>query len=130
MAADGRFGGHIVAGHVDGLGTIVRIVPDDNAVVYTIQADAPILRYIVEKGSITIDGISLTVAQVTEHDFTVSVIPHTAQQTTLSGKKTGDPVNLENDIIGKYVEKLLSPDTGEEQKKSTITREFLLQNGY
>jgi riboflavin synthase len=130
MPADGRFGGHIVAGHVDGVGTIVQIVPDDNAVIYTIEADASILHYIVEKGSIAIDGISLTVAQVTERDFTVSVIPHTAQQTILRSKKPGDPVNLENDIIGKYVEKLLSPAPGAGQQKSAITREFLYENGY
>jgi riboflavin synthase len=130
MAADGRFGGHIVAGHVDGVGTITQIVPDDNAILYTIQADAPILRYIVEKGSIAIDGISLTVAGITARDFTVSVIPHTAEQTILSQKKSGDPVNLENDLIGKYVEKLLSPRAEEAPEKSTITKEFLLQNGY
>jgi riboflavin synthase len=130
MAADGRFGGHIVAGHVDGVGTITQIVPDDNAILYTIQADASILRYIVEKGSIAIDGISLTVAGITARDFTVSVIPHTAEQTILSQKKSGDPVNLENDLIGKYVEKLLSPRAEEAPEKSTITKEFLLQNGY
>jgi riboflavin synthase len=130
MAADGRFGGHIVAGHVDGVGTIARIVPDDNAIRYTIDADAPILRYIVEKGSIAIDGISLTVVTVTNRDFTVSVIPHTVKQTILGSKKTGDPVNLENDMIGKYVEKLLSPAPEAGQKKSAITREFLYENGY
>jgi riboflavin synthase len=130
MAADGRFGGHIVAGHVDGVGTIARIVPDDNAIRYTVEADAPILRYIVEKGSIAIDGISLTVVAVTDRDFTVSVIPHTVGQTILGSKKTGDPVNLENDMIGKYVEKLLSPAPEAGQKKSAITREFLYENGY
>jgi riboflavin synthase len=130
MPADGRFGGHIVAGHVDGVGTIVRAVPDDNAIRYTIEAEPSILRYIVEKGSIAIDGISLTVAAVTDRDFTVSVIPHTVKLTILNSKKPGDPVNLENDIIGKYVEKLLSPGAEAEPEKSTLTREFLLENGY
>jgi riboflavin synthase len=131
MAADGRFGGHIVAGHVDGVGTIARMEKDDNAILYTIEADASILHYIIEKGSIAIDGISLTVAQVTERDFTVSVIPHTAQQTILSRKKPGDPVNLENDMIGKYVEKLLlAPREEEAPEKGGVTRGFLLENGF
>jgi riboflavin synthase len=131
MAADGRFGGHIVAGHVDGVGTIAQIEKDDNAVLYTIEADASILRYIIEKGSIAIDGISLTVARVTERDFTVSVIPHTAQQTILNQKKQGDPVNLENDMIGKYVEKLLlAPRAEKAPRKGGVTREFLLENGF
>lgn len=107
MAANGRFGGHIVSGHIDGTGTITRIEKDDNAIWYTVQAAPQIMRYIVEKGSIAIDGISLTVAKITSTDFSVSIIPHTAQETILSEKKTGDIVNLENDVISKYVEKLL-----------------------
>lgn len=107
MAANGRFGGHIVSGHIDGTGTITRIEKDDNAIWYTVQAAPQIMRYIVEKGSIAIDGISLTVAKITGTDFSVSIIPHTAQETILSEKKTGDIVNLENDVISKYVEKLL-----------------------
>ncbi|MER2026382.1 MAG: riboflavin synthase [Lachnospiraceae bacterium] len=109
MAADGRFGGHIVAGHIDGVGTIRSAVPEGNAVWITIDTPPQILRYIVEKGSIAIDGISLTVAYVDENAFKVSVIPHTAAETTLLSKKAGDIVNLENDIVGKYVEKLMSP---------------------
>ena len=109
MAADGRFGGHIVAGHIDGVGTIRSAVPEGNAVWITIDTPPQILRYIVEKGSIAIDGISLTVAYVDESAFKVSVIPHTAAETTLLSKKAGDIVNLENDIVGKYVEKLMSP---------------------
>ncbi len=128
MAADGRFGGHIVAGHVDGVGVIGSVRRDDTAIWYTIEADAALLRYIVEKGSITIDGISLTVARVNAHDFAVSIIPHTAAQTTLSLRRTGDRVNLETDIIGKYVEKLLMPTQPE--KSSKLTREFLLQYGF
>ena len=129
MAADGRFGGHIVAGHVDGVGHISRIQKDDNAVRYTLEADEEILRLVVEKGSITMDGISLTVTEVTNRDFSVSVIPHTAQVTTLGEKKVGDPINLETDIIGKYVEKLMKPRE-EEQSGQGMTREFLALHGF
>ena len=128
MPADGRFGGHIVAGHVDGVGTIQRIRRDDNAVWYTISAPPEVLRYVVEKGSIAIDGISLTVAAVTERDFSVSVIPHTAAHTTLSDRREGDAVNLETDIVGKYVEKLLRP--APEERSGGLTREFLARYGY
>lgn len=107
IAADGRFGGHIVSGHIDGTGTIREYKKDGNAVWVTIAAENDILRLVVEKGSIAIDGISLTVAEVTDTYFKVSIIPHTAGETTLLLKNTGDPVNLETDIVGKYVEKLL-----------------------
>ena len=145
MAADGRFGGHIVAGHVDGVGTITELRRDDNAIWYTFRADPGVLRYIVEKGSVTVDGISLTVADVGETSFSISAIPHTVAQTVLQDRKKGDPVNLETDIIGKYVEKLLyagapltvnaaADHTGTETspKKSSggITREFLMKNGF
>lgn len=129
MAANGRFGGHIVAGHVDGVGHVVSTQRDDNAIWYTISAGADIMRYIVEKGSITIDGISLTVARVEEASFAVSVIPHTVQVTVLGDRKPGDAVNLENDIIGKYVEKLLGSQTEEPVKKSGIDRAFLAKHG-
>ena len=107
MSANGRFGGHIVSGHIDGTGTISHLVREENAVWVHVKTSAEILRLIVEKGSIAIDGISLTVALVNETEFAVSVIPHTAEETTLLSKKAGDAVNLENDIVGKYVEKLL-----------------------
>ena len=129
MAADGRFGGHIVAGHVDGLGRITKIRKDDNAVWYTLEAAPRLLRYVVEKGSITMDGISLTVARVTEKDFSVSVIPHTAAVTTLGERQVGEPVNLETDILGKYIEKLLKPTDGQEQE-SKITMELLARCGF
>ena len=106
MLANGRFGGHIVSGHIDGTGTIGSIQKDDNALWYTILADAKLLRYIVEKGSVTIDGISLTVADVQSDRFAVSLIPHTAKVTVLGEKRTGDIVNLETDIIGKYVARM------------------------
>lgn len=128
MAANGRFGGHIVSGHIDGIGIITDIKNDGIAVWYTITADAHIMRYIVEKGSIAIDGISLTVARVTDRDFSVSVIPHTAEMTILSTKSKGQTVNLENDIIGKYVEKLMKPEGN--NKNSSIDMSFLSSNGF
>lgn len=129
MAANGRFGGHIVSGHIDGTGTISKIENDGIAVWYTISAPTDIMRYIVEKGSIAIDGISLTVAAVNDSTFSVSIIPHTAEQTILSVKKVGDIVNLENDIVGKYVEKLMKP-TETSAKPSGITMDFLAKNGF
>ena len=130
MLANGRFGGHIVSGHIDGTGTIGSIQKDDNALWYTILADAKLLRYIVEKGSVTIDGISLTVADVQSDRFAVSLIPHTAKVTVLGEKRTGDIVNLETDIIGKHVEKLMKPTVEETKQKSGITMEFLAENGF
>lgn len=132
MAANGRFGGHMVSGHIDGTGVINRIQRDGNAVWYTIQTDASILRYIIEKGSVAIDGISLTVAKVIDEEFSVSVIPHTAANTTLSSRRNGDVVNLENDCIGKYVEKLLHYRAAptESGSKSTVTMALLAQAGY
>lgn len=123
MLAGGRFGGHIVSGHIDGTGTISGIKKDDIAIWYTVKTSPQIMRYIVEKGSIAIDGISLTVAKTDRDSFSVSIIPHTAKETTLSEKTTGSIVNLENDIIGKYVEKLLPASKG-------ITKELLMENGY
>lgn len=129
MSANGRFGGHIVSGHIDGTGTITDIKKDGIAVWYTITTSSEILRYIVEKGSVAIDGISLTVADVSDSDFKISVIPHTAAQTVLGFKKSGDIVNIENDIIGKYVEKLMK--SGENKtEKSRITMDFLAENGF
>lgn len=125
MPANGRFGGHIVSGHIDGTGTIISMRREDNAVWVTIQPPAALLRYIVEKGSILIDGVSLTVATVTASQFAVSVIPHTGAETILLRHSLGDIVNLECDIIGKYVEKLLTPG-----QENGITQEFLIQNGF
>ena len=144
MKADGRFGGHIVSGHIDGTGTISDISRDDNAIWYTIKTPPELMRFIIEKGSITIDGISLTVATEQTDRFQVSIIPHTAAKTILSEKKNGDVVNLENDCVGKYVAKLLQPYQGNAgglqagssgtgnstQTASNITAEFLLQNGF
>ncbi|MGI6021245.1 MAG: riboflavin synthase [Lachnospiraceae bacterium] len=129
MAADGRFGGHIVSGHIDGVGKIERIRSEGNAVWFTISAEAGIIGLIVEKGSIAIDGISLTVADVSKNEFRVSIIPHTSENTILLDKKEGDKVNLENDIVGKYVRRLMNPDV-EEKNESRITLDFLSANGF
>ena len=135
MAADGRFGGHIVSGHIDGTGIIRSMIREENAVWISIGTSKQILKLIVEKGSICIDGVSLTVAKVDEEGFQVSVIPHTGEETTLLEKEPGAFVNLENDMIGKYVEKFLVIQNNEEpneekQKKSGITMEFLEQFGF
>ena len=130
MAADGRFGGHIVSGHIDGVGNVAEMKKESNAVWVKISADKDILRLIVEKGSIAIDGISLTVAEVSDRDFSVSIIPHTGSETTLLKKKIGDKVNLENDIVGKYVEKLLQPKSVPSKTESKITMEFLREHGF
>lgn len=128
MKADGRFGGHIVSGHVDGVGKMTEIRRDDTAIWFTIQAEPDLLRYIVEKGSVAIDGISLTVAGVNADRFQVSVIPHTIFMTTLEERRSGDLVNIENDVVGKYVERLLLSQA--DDRKSTVTREFLTRCGY
>lgn len=153
MLAGGRFGGHIVSGHIDGVGVVKSIEEDDNAVWYRIGCEPSILRFVVEKGSIAIDGISLTVAKVDAESFSVSIIPHTRAQTNLATKHAGDTVNLENDCIGKYVERLLacSPELAGAAAQETafatspyvdkvkgnlatasggITKEFLLSNGF
>lgn len=126
MAADGRFGGHIVSGHIDGTGTVKSIKKDDNAIWFEIAAPKHILDGIVEKGSIAIDGISLTIAAVDNVSFKVSIIPHTLKETVLGVKKVGDTVNLETDVIGKYVKKLLMSRT----TNTGLTKEMLLANGF
>jgi riboflavin synthase len=130
LAVGDRFGGHIVSGHIDGVGIIKDKRRDDNAVIIGIEAPAAVMKYIVKKGSIAIDGISLTVVDHTQTAFTVSLIPHTATVTTLGFKKAGDQVNLETDIIGKYVEKLLHRETDKDAKGSGITGDFLAKHGF
>lgn len=147
MAANGRFGGHIVSGHIDGTGVIESFVKEDNAVWVTVKTPAKLLKYIIEKGSIAIDGVSLTVAYVDDRCFKVSLIPHTGANTTLLNKKAGDTVNLENDIVGKYVEKLMRFGSGDgdayvgnnagdnvsmdtNASGSPITMDFLAQHGF
>ncbi len=129
MAADGRFGGHIVSGHIDGTGRVTGIQQEENAVWYTIAAEPGLLRYIVEKGSVALDGISLTVAKVTEQDFQVSVIPHTRKETALSEKRAGSLINIECDVVGKYIEKLISRKAAPAQE-SRLTEQFLSEHGF
>lgn len=128
MTLNGRFGGHIVSGHVDGTGTVLSIKKEGNAYWYQIGAEAGILRYVIEKGSVAIDGISLTVARLEDQSFFVSIIPHTREETILFEKKPGSQVNLENDLIGKYVERLLEHPPKE--KESVLTVDFLSQHGF
>lgn len=130
MILNGRFGGHIVSGHIDGTGTITKYTKEENAIWVTIKAPDEILDLIVEKGSICIDGISLTVATVSDQDFQVSIIPHTAKETTLIHKKVGSLVNLENDIVGKYIKKLMENNQEEQEKKASgLTMEMLEEYG-
>jgi riboflavin synthase len=119
-----RLGGHIVSGHIDGTGIIGQIRKDENAIWISISAEDRILRYVVEKGSIAIDGISLTVVKTSQHTFEVSIIPHTQTETTILTKKTGDTVNIECDIIGKYVEKL------SRRNSEKMDLNFLAENGF
>ena len=125
MAGNGRFGGHIVSGHIDGTGTISKIQKESNATWYYINAPQQILNLVVEKGSIAIDGISLTVAYVDKSTVAVSIIPHTSSQTILSTRKVGDTVNLENDIIGKYVQKLMGIQNNNQSQKDSKILEWL-----
>lgn len=126
MAADGRFGGHMVSGHIDGIGHIESLLPEGNAIWVTVSAPDDILKFIIMKGSIAIDGISLTVAYVDEECFKVSVIPMTATETTLLKKMAGESVNLECDIYGKYVERFMTF----QPKKKDISMDFLRSNGF
>lgn len=126
LPATGRFGGHFVSGHIDGIGQIVGIHNEGIAVLYTFKPDNNLMKYFVRKGSIAIDGISLTVTNVESDKFSVSVIPQTMKETIMSKKSIGDFVNIECDIIGKYVEKLLV----NESLKTGISKEFLVKNGF
>lgn len=124
MMLNGRFGGHIVSGHIDGTGTIVNQKRNDNAIVITIKTTYNITNYIVVKGSVALDGISLTVTDVKNELFEVSIIPHTIEKTSLKDKKIGDKINIECDIVGKYIEKFTCA------KSQGITYDFLAQNGF
>lgn len=131
LTLSSRLGGHIVSGHIDGVGTIAELQADDNAVIIRITAERPILKYIIEKGSVTIDGISLTVVEAQADWFSVSVIPHTREVTSLSGKKTGSKVNIETDLIGRYVERFVTFAEAEEPtEKTAITKDFLQKYGF
>lgn len=123
-----RLGGHLVQGHVDGVGTISKREKLDIAILFSIKAAPEVLAYVVRKGSIAIDGISLTVVDVFADSFTVSLIPHTAAVTTLGFKEPGDTVNLETDIIGRYIEKLITRD--KKENKSDLSLGFLAEHGF
>ena len=123
LPVNGRFGGHIVTGHIDGTGSISSVRREGNAVWYRIAARNEILEGIVEKGSIAVDGISPTVAEVTGRDFSVSIIPHTLAQTVLGEKRVGGVVNLENDVLGKYVRNMMTTRTG-------LTQDLLSRCGF
>jgi len=130
LCLNGRLGGHIVSGHVDGTGVIEAFQREDNAVWVLVRADFSLLKYIVNKGSIAIDGVSLTVAYIDDIRFKVSIIPHTGDETILLKKHVGDTVNLECDIIGKYVEKLMYMKAESGEGSSGIDMTFLEQNGF
>lgn len=130
MAAGGRFGGHFVSGHVDGIGEIVKKDPQHNAIYYHIKTDKSLMKYILLKGSIAIDGTSLTVFGVTEDTFTISIIPHTLSETIIGTKGPGDIINIECDMIGKYIEQFIFQRFNQEGSKSTITTSFLEDHGF
>ena len=123
-------GGHLVSGHVDGTGEILEVIPEGNSWSYRFGVPREVSQYLVEKGSVAVDGISLTVAGCGDQEFTASVIPHTTQSTTLGKKKPGDRVNLENDIIAKYVEKFVRQREAPGQPSSRIDSSFLAQHGF
>jgi riboflavin synthase len=118
-------GGHLVLGHVDGIGSICDRREKSGSIILGVEIDEDLSKYVVEKGSIAIDGISLTVNRCEKNRLYVNIIPHTARSTTLESKKVRDPVNVETDILGKYIEKLVNPD-----KKSVITEDFLAEHGF
>lgn len=135
MSAGGRFGGHIVQGHVDTPGRIVSRHPEENAVVFRVEPDeSDNMKYVIPHGSIAIDGISLTVVTVDERTFTISIIPHTLAQTVLNDKQPGDKVNIEYDLLGKYIDRLLSFRGRKEDAAGRpgggLTMEFLAKNGF
>ncbi|MEJ2199645.1 MAG: riboflavin synthase [Desulfuromonadaceae bacterium] len=129
LCLGGRLGGHLVSGHVDAVATITSRERDGNAIRFTFRLPAEVNRYVVEKGSVAIDGISLTVNAVSEETFSVAIIPHTLAETTLQERAVGDQVNIETDIIGKYVERLLGRGNSEEGR-SPLDLEFLAKHGF
>ncbi len=130
MQSGGRFGGHLVQGHVDGIGKVIDIIGKTEIQEFSIEIPHNLSRYMVEKGSIAVDGVSLTISRCKENRFSVVVIPHTKLSSTFSSMRVGDEVNLEVDIIGKYVEKLGFLDSEQYSEKSKITEEFLKKHGF
>ena len=129
MSANGRFGGHFVTGHVDGIGKITKRTAVSNAVYYVIETDSPLLKYMILKGSVAVDGTSLTIFGLTDSSFTVSLIPHTLSETVLGQKGGGDIVNLECDMLAKYMEKYSAPNKGQ-PISSSLSPSFLEKHGY
>ena len=129
MKLNERIGGHLVAGHVDGVGTIRSRHQEGNAIILVIEAPHEVLRFCVHKGSVTVDGISLTINDVTDRTFSVAVIPHTAAVTTLGLKQVDDPVNLESDLIGKFVERLLQQRSQLPKSTPVIDKDYLQKRG-
>jgi riboflavin synthase len=129
MRLNERIGGHLVAGHVDGVGTIRSRHQEGNAICFTIEAPSDILRYCVTKGSITIDGVSLTINEVADHSFNIAIIPHTAKVTILGLKQVNDTVNLESDLIGKFVERLLQERSQLPKTTPVIDKDYLAKRG-
>ena len=128
-----RLGGHLVSGHIDGPGVVKNINREENAIIYTLSTSSAVARYIVVKGSVALDGISLTVNDVQGIDFSISIIPHTASITTIGKRKIGDRMNIETDIIGKYVERFLQPrsEVSEKEEKIPILNDaFLKKHGF
>ncbi|MGB9499699.1 MAG: riboflavin synthase [Dissulfuribacterales bacterium] len=127
-----RLDGHLVSGHIDGTGTIISIKTLDNAIIITIGATEALTRYMIKKGSVAVDGISLTINNCTKNSFEITIIPHTAKLTTIGFKKTGDIVNIETDMIGKYVERFMTKSTGAEKGAidSSIDMQFLAKTGF
>ena len=130
MAANGRFGGHFVSGHIDGTGTLTEMRADEIAVVCRVEAERELLGGVIPKGSVTLDGISLTVVDVDEKGFTVSLIPHTRAVTNLRDKKIGDPINVETDMIGKYVKKYLTASPPESPAENGVSLDFMEEKGF
>ncbi|MFA9455610.1 riboflavin synthase [Halalkalibacter sp. AB-rgal2] len=129
MSANGRFGGHFVSGHVDGTGTILSKKQDHNAVYYRIGVSENLRRYMIEKGSVTVDGTSLTIFAVDEGSFTISIIPHTLDETTIGRKNVGNIVNIECDMVGKYIEHFISKRYSK-RPNSSLTDSFLVEHGF
>lgn len=133
MRPDGRLGGHIVTGHVDACGRVVSLVNDGIAVVMTVSMSEELLRFVARKGSVTLNGVSLTVVDVWRDSFAVSLIPHTRNVTTLGLLRTGSPVNVEVDTVARYIERLLSfgqPEHAADNSGKGLTLEFLAENGF
>ena len=131
LTANGRFGGHMVSGHIDGTGILIEKRDEGNAIIFTFSAPSKILHYMIEKGSIAIDGISLTITGLNNDSFTVAIIPHSLQQTTLGTSRIGVTVNLENDLIAKYIEKLTQPQNDyNNSSQSTLSMDMLQKYGF